>query len=178
MTFDAVESSGVVDQDPLAFGQDGVVGGVPSDPEPFGDASDGQVLDHDRLQSPPQPAARELGPRLGCSAGVLAPHVPALGTAVATHLDVYPGTDVPAGTTPSTVKSQFPTATPSPSATGAIVRCWTTIRSSAHRSPARGILCVGLVAAGCRDGRPVARLHVANAPQGGAAVTLRPTELR
>ena len=65
MTRDAVEPVRVVDQDALALGQDGVVGGVPRDPEPFGDPGDGQVLDHDAFQRPPQPAARQLRPRLG-----------------------------------------------------------------------------------------------------------------
>jgi hypothetical protein len=52
-----VEPCRVVGQDPLALGEDGVVGGVPRDPEAFGDPGDGQVLDHDRFQRPPQPAA-------------------------------------------------------------------------------------------------------------------------
>ena len=73
----AVEPAGVVDQDALAFGQDGVVGGVPGDPETLGDAGDGQVLAHEALQRPPQASARQLGPRLGRPTGVLAPHVPA-----------------------------------------------------------------------------------------------------
>jgi hypothetical protein len=42
-----VEPCRVVDQDPLALGEDGVVGGVPRDPEPFGDPGDGEVSDHD-----------------------------------------------------------------------------------------------------------------------------------
>lgn len=44
---DAVEAGGVVDQDPLALGEHGVVGDVPRDPEPFGDPGDGEVSDHD-----------------------------------------------------------------------------------------------------------------------------------
>jgi hypothetical protein len=52
---DAVEPGGVLDQDPLALGQDRVVGGVPRDPESLGDASDRQVLAHDPFQRPPQP---------------------------------------------------------------------------------------------------------------------------
>ncbi len=39
------------------------------------------------LQRPPQPAARQLRPRLGGRAGVLAPHVPAAGAAVAADRD-------------------------------------------------------------------------------------------
>ena len=56
--------AGIVDQDPLALGQDRVVGGVPRDPEALGDPGDGQVLAHERLQRPPQPAPRQLRPRL------------------------------------------------------------------------------------------------------------------
>ncbi len=74
---DAVEPGGVVDRDALAFGQDGVVGGVPGDPEPFGDPGDGEVMAHDRLQCPPQAATRQLRPRLGRLRGVLAPDVAA-----------------------------------------------------------------------------------------------------
>jgi hypothetical protein len=81
----AVEAMFVVDHDALAFGQDGVVGGVPGDPEPFGDPGDGQVLAHDPFQRPPQPTPRELGPRLRGQGGVLAPHTPAAGAPVAAH---------------------------------------------------------------------------------------------
>ena len=47
-----VEACGVIDQDPLALGQDNVVGGVPRDPEPFGDPGHREVLDHDPFQRP------------------------------------------------------------------------------------------------------------------------------
>ena len=50
-----VEPAGIVDQDPVTFGQHRVVGGVPRHPETLGDPSHGQVLDHDSLQRPPQP---------------------------------------------------------------------------------------------------------------------------
>ena len=68
---------------PACPGQDRVVGGVPGDPEPLGDPRDGQVLDHDAFQRPPQPAPGELRPRLGRPGRVLAPHVPAPGAPVA-----------------------------------------------------------------------------------------------
>jgi hypothetical protein len=45
-----VEAVFVVDQHPLAFGEDGDVRCVPGDAEGFGNASDGQVLDDDRFQ--------------------------------------------------------------------------------------------------------------------------------
>ena len=41
---DTVEAVLVVDQHPLAFGQDSVVGSVPRDPESLGDPGHGQVL--------------------------------------------------------------------------------------------------------------------------------------
>lgn len=84
---DSVEAVLVVDEDPLAFGQDGVIGGVPGDREPFGDAGNGQVLDHDALQRPPQPESRELGSWFGGLRGVLAPHVSAAGAPIAAHRD-------------------------------------------------------------------------------------------
>src|SRR5215218_8455612 len=86
-----VEPGGVVDQDALALGQDRVVGGVPRDSEAFGDTGDGEVLDDDPFQSPPQTAARQLGPRLGCAAGVLAPHVTAAAAPVPAHVHLQRG---------------------------------------------------------------------------------------
>jgi hypothetical protein len=88
---DAVEPGRVVDQEPLAFGQDRVVRGVPRDPEPLGDPGDGQVLDHDPDQRPPHRGPGQLGPRLGRRAGVLAPHVSGLTAPVATHRDLQRG---------------------------------------------------------------------------------------
>ena len=78
----------VGDQDPLALGQDRVVSGVPRDPEALGHARHGQVLTHDRLQRPPQPAEGELRPPLRGPGGVLAPHVPTAGAPVAAHGDL------------------------------------------------------------------------------------------
>jgi hypothetical protein len=49
----AIESARVVDQDPSAFSQYGVVRGVPCDSESLGDSRDGEVLDHDAGQCPP-----------------------------------------------------------------------------------------------------------------------------
>ena len=87
----AVEPPVVIDQDPLALGQDCAVGGVPCDSEPFGDAGDSEVLNDDAFQRPPQPATRQLRTRLGRKRGVLTPHVTTLGTAVATHRDFERG---------------------------------------------------------------------------------------
>lgn len=91
----AVEPVGVVDQDPLALGQDRVVGGVPGDVEPLGDPGNSEVLHDERFECPPQPAARELRPWLGRAGGVLAPHVSAAGAAVATHRDLKDGGSPP-----------------------------------------------------------------------------------
>ena len=86
----ALKPRGVVDQQPLAFSQDRV-GGVPRDPESLGDTGDGEVCDHDPFQRPPQPGARELRAWLRRGAGVLAPHVSAVGTAVAAHYNFQHG---------------------------------------------------------------------------------------
>jgi len=88
---DPVEAGGVGDQDPPALGQDGVVGGVPRDPEGFGDTGDREVLADDRLQRPAQRTAGQLGPRLGGPAGVLAPDVPATGAPVPADRDQQRG---------------------------------------------------------------------------------------
>ena len=71
---DAVEPVRVVDQDPLALGQDRVVGGVPRHPEPLGDPGDGQVLAPRCLPAPTaargataSPAARPPGWCLGAT---------------------------------------------------------------------------------------------------------------
>jgi hypothetical protein len=94
---DAVEVMLVVDQDLLVLGQDRVVGGVPRNREAVGDPGHGQVLDHDRLQCPPQPAARELRSWLGGTAGVLAPHVPAGAAPVTVDRDQQPRGTPPNG---------------------------------------------------------------------------------
>ena len=93
MTFTpyALKPRGVVDQQPFAFSQDRVGGGVPRDPESLGDTGDGEVCDHDPFQRPPQPGARELRTWLRRGAGVLAPHVSAVGTAVAARYNCQHG---------------------------------------------------------------------------------------
>jgi putative transposase len=71
--------------------KDRIVGGVPRDVEPLGDPSHRQVLHHDALQRPPQPAPRQLRPRLRRPRGVLAPHVTTPRAPIATHRDLEPG---------------------------------------------------------------------------------------
>ena len=58
----ALQAGEVVDQDPLAFGQDGVVGGVPCHGQVLSDPGHVQVLTNDRLQRPRQPTAGQLRP--------------------------------------------------------------------------------------------------------------------
>ena len=83
----AVEPGRVLDQQPLALGQDRVVGGAPRHPEPLGDPRHRQVGDHQPFQRPAQPSPGQLGPRLGRLAGVLAPHVRTAGAPVAADRD-------------------------------------------------------------------------------------------
>lgn len=58
----AVEPRGALDQRLSAFGQDGVVNRLPNEPEPFGDTSHREVLDHAGFQRPPQATSRQLRP--------------------------------------------------------------------------------------------------------------------
>jgi ABC-2 type transport system ATP-binding protein len=83
----AVEPVWVLDQHTPALGQHRVVRGVPRHAEALGDPSDGQVLTHDAFQRPSQRATRQLRPRLGGPAGVLAPHMPTAGAAIAADRD-------------------------------------------------------------------------------------------
>ena len=85
---DAVEPVRVVDQHPLAFGEDRVVGGVPRHAEALGDAGHGEVLTHDALPAPSATPRRDSFARGSRRpAGVLAPHVPAAGAPVAADRD-------------------------------------------------------------------------------------------
>lgn len=84
---DAVEAGRVVDQDPLALGEDGAVGGVPGHGQCLGEAGDGEVLADEADQGPSQCGPGQLGARLGCAARVLAPDVAAAGALVAADGD-------------------------------------------------------------------------------------------
>jgi hypothetical protein len=88
---DAVEPVWVVDEEALALGQNGIVGGVPRHAETLGDAGDREVLNHQRFQRPPQTPARQPGSRFGRPAGVLAPHMTAAGAPVAADRDQQRG---------------------------------------------------------------------------------------
>lgn len=80
---DGVEAGWVIDQQLLALGQDGVVGGVPGNPEPGGDPCDREVIDDQGFQCPPHPAAGEFRPLGRGGGGVLSPAVAAVTTPVA-----------------------------------------------------------------------------------------------
>jgi hypothetical protein len=68
---DAVEPARIIDQTPPAFGEDGVVGGVPGDTEACGDAGDGEVVEDQRGQRPARGGAGEFRARLRGPARVL-----------------------------------------------------------------------------------------------------------
>lgn len=82
-----VEPGWVIDQDPLAFGQDRVVRGVPGNTEAFGDARHRQVPDHDPFECPPQPGPGDLRSWFGRGGGVLPPHMTAPGAPVPADRD-------------------------------------------------------------------------------------------
>ncbi len=88
---DAVEAVRVVDQHAFAFGQHGVVGGVPRHGQPFRDPGDGEVGHHDPPKRPPQRRPGQLRAGLGGLGGVLAPHVTTPTAAVAAHRDQQRG---------------------------------------------------------------------------------------
>ena len=80
-----VEPGRVVDEPPLALGEDRGVRGMPRHPEACCCAGDREVVDHDRGQCPPDPAARDLRPRRRRLRRVLPPGAPAVATPVAAH---------------------------------------------------------------------------------------------
>jgi hypothetical protein len=91
-------ASRVLDQDPPALRQHGVVGGVPGHAQPLGDAGHGQVLTDDPDQGPGQSSAGDPRPRLGGGGGgVLAPHVSALRAPVPADRDLKGGGAPPEG---------------------------------------------------------------------------------
>jgi hypothetical protein len=82
-----VEPVRLLDQHTPALGQHRVVRGVPRHAEALGDPGDGQMLTHDAFQRSSQRATRQLRPRLGGPAGVLARHMPTAGAAIAADRD-------------------------------------------------------------------------------------------
>lgn len=88
---DPVKPGRVADQDPLAFGQHRVIGGIPRDAQAFGDAGDGQVLADQPVQGPGQAGATDLLAWCHRLGEVLAPHVAAVGAEVAAVPDDQDG---------------------------------------------------------------------------------------
>jgi hypothetical protein len=84
---DRVEAVFIADQEPVPFGQDRSVGGVPRHAQAFGDPSDSQVLKDQAFQRPAQATAGDLRPRLRSRRGVLAPHMRAPGALVPADRD-------------------------------------------------------------------------------------------
>jgi len=82
---DPVEPGGVVDESPLAFGEDRGVRGMPRHPEACRGAGDGEVVDHDRGQCPPDPAAGDLRSRRRRLRRVLPPGPAAVAAPVPAH---------------------------------------------------------------------------------------------
>ena len=79
---DTVEPGRITDQHPPPFGEDGVVRGVPGDVKSVGDPSDGELLDHERLQRPTERRLRKLAPRRRGRRGVLPPDMTATAAGV------------------------------------------------------------------------------------------------
>jgi hypothetical protein len=78
-----VEPARVLDQHPLALGKDRAVRGMPGHAQAFRDTGDGEVLAHNALQRPAQPATGDLRPGLRGLGHVLPPHATAPGALVA-----------------------------------------------------------------------------------------------
>jgi hypothetical protein len=79
------------DEDSVSFGQDCVVRTVPAHGQRLSDPRDGEVLDHDRDQRPPQATPGQLRAGFSCGGGVLTPGEGAVGAAVAADADVQGG---------------------------------------------------------------------------------------
>lgn len=80
-----IEPGGVVDQSPLAFGEDGGVRGAPGHSETGGDAGHGEMVDDNAPQRPLQTTAGDLRPRRRRLAGVLPPCAPAVRAPIPAH---------------------------------------------------------------------------------------------
>lgn len=80
-----LEPARVVDESAPAFGEDRGVGGMPGHPESGRDPGHGEVVDHDGLERPPEPAAGDLRPTLSGEACVLPPGATAVPAPVAAH---------------------------------------------------------------------------------------------
>jgi hypothetical protein len=92
-----VEPGRIVDEDPLPFGKDRVVSGVPGNGELSRDDGDRSVIDNECFQSPGEPGSGDLRPGWGCLIGVMAPHAPTDFAFVASKSDEQGGGAVPEG---------------------------------------------------------------------------------
>ena len=81
----ALEAGRVIDEAPAALGEDRAVRGMPGHPETGGGTGHGEMVDHDRFQRPPEPAAGDLRPRRRGLRGVLPPRLPAVPAPIAAH---------------------------------------------------------------------------------------------
>lgn len=70
---DPVQAVGIADEQSVALGQDGVIGGVPGHPEARGDASNGEVVDDQGRQCPQHPGPGQLRSRVCHPGRVLTP---------------------------------------------------------------------------------------------------------
>ena len=83
-----VESIRIVDQQPLSFGQDRGVRGMPGHRELVSDDCDGVVIDDEGTQCPIESGSRDLCSGWCRGRSVLAPHVAAFDALVATQADM------------------------------------------------------------------------------------------
>ena len=84
---DAIEPVRVIDQTPLALGENRRVRRRPRHPEPCGDAGEGQMVQDQARQPPGQSAAGDLRPLWRGLRRVLPPDAPAPGALVSAHAD-------------------------------------------------------------------------------------------
>ena len=92
-----VETIRIVDQQPVSFGQDRGVRGMPGHRELLRDHGHGVVINNECTQCPIESGSRDLGPGWCRSRGVLAPHVAAFDALVATQANMQCCGPVPEG---------------------------------------------------------------------------------
>ena len=92
-----VESIRIVDQQPVSFGQDRGIRGMPGHRDLVSDHGHGVVINNECTQCPIESGSRDLGPGWCRSRGVLAPHVAAFDALVATQTNMQCRGPVPEG---------------------------------------------------------------------------------
>ena len=83
-----IESIRIVDQQPVSFGQNRGIRGMPGHRELHRDHGHGVVINNECTQCPIESGSRDLGPGWCRSRGVLAPHVAAFDALVATQANM------------------------------------------------------------------------------------------